>query len=145
MKELTLIRTAVVASGLFVLSSCSMQEEKTAAPAPATPPAKAEAKPAPAEKAPATTAEKAPAKAKVTKASGDIGLVDMEKNYLILVTKAGKLVTLDFDAKTKAFEITPTPAKIADIGLGSSATVTYQSVKDKNVATSVEFKPAKGE
>jgi hypothetical protein len=141
MKEMTLFRMVLLASGFFALTSCSMQEEKTAAPAtPAAPPAKAETKAAPAEKAPAKAA-----KAKVEKASGDIGLVDMEKNYLILVTKAGKLVTLDFDSKTKAFQITPTPAKIADLGLGSSATVTYEKVKDKNVASSVEFKPAKGE
>jgi len=63
---------------------------------------------------------------------------------MILVTKEGKLVTLDFDAKTKAFEITPTPAKIADVGMGSSATVTYTQEKDKNVATGLEFKGAKG-
>ncbi len=136
MKELTPFQISVLASGLFVLASCSVQEQKTAAPPPAAPVAKAETKTAP--------AEKAPAKAKVEKASGDIGLLDTEKNYLILVTKAGKLVTLDFDSKTKATEITPTPAKIADVGLGSSATVTYEKVKDKNVATSLEFKSAKG-
>jgi hypothetical protein len=121
---------------LFALSSCSTQDtmtSKSAAPAPA---AKAEAK--------AMPAEKAPAKAKVEKARGDIGLLDTEKNYLILVTKEGKLVTLDFDQKTKVTKITPTPGKIADIGLGSSATVTYTKANDKNVASGVEFKAAKG-
>jgi hypothetical protein len=42
-------------------------------------------------------------------------------------------------------KITPTPGKVADIGLGSSATVTYTKQKDKNVATALEFKAAKGE
>jgi hypothetical protein len=116
-----------------------MQEEKAAkpsTPAAAAPAAKAEAKAAP--------AEKAPEKAKVEKARGDIGLLDTEKNYLILVTKEGKLITVDFDPKTKATQIDPTPGKIADIGLGSSATVTYEKVKDKNVATALEYRPAKG-
>jgi len=108
----------------------------TAKPAAPAPTAQAEAKAAP--------AEKAPEKAKAEKARGDIGLLDMEKNYLILVTKEGKLVTLDFDQKTKVTQITPTPGKIADIGLGSSATVTYTKAQDKNVASAVEFKAAKG-
>ena len=40
-----------------------------------------------------------PAKAKAEKVSGDIGLLDTEKNYMIVVTKEGKLVTLDFNCK----------------------------------------------
>jgi hypothetical protein len=113
---------------------------KPAAPAAPAPVAKAEKAP-PAEKA---AAEKAPEKAKATKVAGDVGLLDTEKNYLILVTKEGKLVTLDFDAKTKATQIDPTPAKIADVGLGSSAVVQYTKDGEKNIASSVEFKPAKG-
>jgi hypothetical protein len=133
---------------LFALSSCSTQDDKTAKPAAPAAPAptakaesKAEAKAPPAEKAPG---EKAPEKAKATKVTGDIGLLDLEKNYLILVTKEGKLVTVDFDAKTKATQITPTPSKVADIGLGSSAVVQYTKEGDKNVATNLEYKPAKG-
>jgi hypothetical protein len=138
MNKLTTITSIVLVSGAFTLASCSMEEEKPkpAVPAAAAPAAKAEAKAAP--------AEKAPAKAKVEKASGDIGLLDNEKNYLILVTKQGKLVTLDFDNKTKVTKLTPTPGKISDIGLGSSATVTYTTEKDKNVATSLEYRAAKG-
>ena len=125
-------------SAFLALSSCSVQEEMPAKPAPAAP--------APAAKAEAKApAEKAPAKAKVEKASGDVGLLDTEKNYMILVTKEGKLITLDFDQKTKVTQITPTAAKAADIGLGSSATVTYEKVKDKNVATKLDYRPAKGE
>jgi hypothetical protein len=134
MKNLFSVSALVFVYMLFALSSCSTQEDMTAKPAAPAPVAKA-------EKAPA---EKAPAKAKVEKARGDVGLLDLEKNYLILVTKEGKLVTLDFDAKTKATQINPTPAKIADIGLGSSATVVYTKQGDKNVASSLEFRPAKG-
>ena len=62
-------------------------------------------------------------KAKADKVSGDIGLLDTEKNYMIVVTKEGKLVTVDFDQKTKVVELKASPAKMADIGLGSSASV----------------------
>ena len=139
MKSLFSASALVLVYMVFVLSSCSTQDDMAAKPA-------APAAPAPVAKAEkAAPAEKAPEKAKVEKARGDIGLLDMEKNYLILVTKEGKLVTLDFDAKTKATQIDPTPAKIADIGLGSSATVTYTKQGDKNVASSLEYTPAKGE
>jgi len=75
----------------------------------------------------------------------NLTLLDLEKNYMILVTKEGKLVTLDFDAKTKATQIDPTPTKIGEVGLGSSAVVQYTKEGDKNIATSLEFKAAKGE
>jgi hypothetical protein len=137
MKSLVTVTGVVFLWMVFALSSCAVQDDKAMKPAaPPAPAAKAEAK--------APPAEKAPEKAKATKVAGDIGLLDLEKNYLILVTKDGKLVTLDFDQKTKATQITPTPGKIADIGLGSSATVTYSSDKGKNVATGVEYKAAKG-
>jgi hypothetical protein len=134
---------------LFALSSCSTQDDMTAKPATPAPVAKAEKAPpaekAPAEKAEKATGEKAPEKAKATKVAGDVGLLDLEKNYMILVTKEGKLITVDFDQKTQATQIDPTPAKIADIGLGSSAVVVYEQAGDKIVATSLEFKAAKGE
>jgi hypothetical protein len=137
MKSLVAVTGVVFLWMVLGLSSCAVQDDKAMKPAaPPAAAAKAEAK--------APPAEKAPEKAKATKVAGDIGLLDLEKNYLILVTKDGKLVTLDFDQKTKATQITPTPGKIADIGLGSSATVTYSSDKGKNVATGVEYKAAKG-
>ena len=86
-----------------------------------------------------------PAKAKAEKVAGDIGLLDTEKNYLIVVTKEGKLVTLDYNAKTKATEIKESKAKMADVGLGSSATVEYVTKGEKNFLTKMEFVPAKGE
>lgn len=129
----SLATNAIALASLFALSSCVTQEEMAPKPAPApAPAAKAEAK-APAEKA------------KATKIAGDVGLLDTEKNYMILVTKDGKLVTIDYDAKFQPTMRTPTPSKIADIGLGSSATVLYTKQGDKNVASSIEYVPAKGE
>jgi hypothetical protein len=150
MKNLFSISSAAAAVTVaFAISSCSTQEEMAAKPAaaPAAAPAKAEAKAGSKAKAETTTAKaesKSEAKAKVEKARGDVGLLDTEKNYLILVTKEGKLITLDYDAKTKATQINPTPSKMADVGLGSSATVAYTKQGDKNVASNVEFTPAKG-
>jgi hypothetical protein len=123
---------------MFALSACSTQEEMAPKPAP-KPAAPA---PAPAAKAPE---EKAPEKAKATKLAGDVGLLDTEKNYMILVTKEGKLITVDFDSKFQPIQRTPHPAKMADVGLGSAAVVQYTKQGDKDVATSVEFVPAKGE
>lgn len=148
MKSVFAVTGLTAGAMLLALASCSTQEEKVAkpAPTPAAPAAKAEAKTAAkAEAKNGAKAEgKAEAKVKVEKAKGDIGLIDTEKNYLILVTKEGKLVTLDFDQKTKVTKVTPTPGKVADVGLGSSATVTYTKQDQKNIATGIEFKGAKG-
>jgi hypothetical protein len=127
-----------VGSLMLGLSACSTQEEM--APKPAAKPAAPA--PAPEAKAPA---EEAPEKVKATKLAGDIGLLDTEKNYMILVTKEGKLITIDFDTKFQAIQKTPHDAKVADVGLGSSAVVQYTKQGEKNVAQSVEFVPAKGE
>jgi hypothetical protein len=88
--------------------------------------------------------EKKAEKAKAEKVSGDIGLLDTEKNYMIVVTKEGKLVTIDYNQKTKVTELKPGPAKMADIGLGSAASVQYTKKGEKNYLTAVEFTPAKG-
>ena len=140
MKSLFSASALVFVYILFALSSCSTQDDMTAKPAAPAPVAKVEKAP-PAEKAPEEKAEKA----KATKVVGDVGLLDLEKNYMILVTKEGKLVTVDFDANTKSTQIDPTPTKIGEVGLGSSAVVQYTKEGDKNVATSLEFKAAKGE
>jgi hypothetical protein len=86
-----------------------------------------------------------PEKAKAEKVAGDIGLLDTEKNYMIVVTKEGKLVTLDFNTKTKVTEIKETKVKMTDVGLGSSANVEYVTKGDKNFLTKMQFTPAKGE
>jgi len=145
MKRLLCLSAAVATT--LLLAGCSSQEEMAPKPAPApAPAAKAEAK-APAERAAdgKAPAEKSAEKAKATKIAGDVGLLDTEKNYLIVVSKDGKLVTIDFDPKFQPTELKPEPAKVADIGLGSQAVVQYTKQGDKNVATSVEYRPAKGE
>ena len=140
MKSLLASTGVAAVAAMFALSSCSTQEEMAPKPAPVAP------KPAPAAPAAPAPAAKAPEeKAKATKLAGDIGLLDLEKNYMILVTKEGKLVTLDFDAKLQPIARTPSPAKVSDVGLGSSATVQYTKQGEKNLATSIEFVGAKGE
>ena len=136
MKSLISMAGVAAVTAMFTVSACSTQEEMAPKPA---------AKPAAPAPAPAAKAEPEPAKAKVAKASGDVGLLDTEKNYMILVTKDGKLVTLDFDAKTNVTKIVPTPGKMADVGLGSTASVLYSKEGAKNVATKLEYRPAKGE
>ena len=127
MNRLVSVSGVALVAMSVAFTSCSTQEEMVAKPAPT---------PAPAAKAPA---------AKATKVAGDVGLLDTEKNYMIIVTKEGKLVTVDYDAKFQPTKRTPTPAKIADIGLGSSATVTYTKQGEKNIATAIDYVPAKGE
>jgi len=142
MKNLNSFTSVAAISIMLMLSACSTQEEMASKP----PPKPAPAAPAPAAKAETQAPEeKAAEKAKATKLAGDVGLLDTEKNYMILVTKDGKLVTLDFDPKFQPVEKTPHPAKMADVGLGSSAVVQYTKQGDKNVATDVEYLPAKGE
>jgi len=138
---ISITNAAVVVALAFGINACSTKEEMVAKPAakPAAPPAAA-----PAAKAEAKAEAKAPA-AKATKIAGDVGLLDTEKNYLIIVTKEGKLVTVDYDPKFQPIERGSKPAKIADVGLGSAATVIYTKEGDKNIASSVEFLPAKGE
>jgi len=143
MKSILSITGVAAVSIMFALSACSTQEEVAPKPAPKP----AAAAPAPAAKAETKEAagEKTAEKAKATKIAGDVGLLDTEKNYLILVTKEGKLVTIDFDSKYQPTQKEPVTAKIADIGLGSSAVVQYTKDGDKSIATNIEFVPAKGE
>ena len=93
---------------------------------------------------PTSAQEKKEEKKKAEKVSGDVGLLDLEKNYMILVTKEGKLITLDFNQKTKAVLLKEEKAKMGDIGLGSSASVEYTEKGEKKSLTAIEFTPAKG-
>jgi hypothetical protein len=93
---------------------------------------------------PVIAQEKKAEKAKAEKVSGDIGLLDTEKNYMIVVTKDGKLVTVDYNQKTKVTELKPSAAKMSDIGLGASAAAEYTKKGDKNYLSKIEFKAAKG-
>jgi len=146
MKSLLSLTAVVFAYMLFALSSCATQDDKMAStPEPAAP-AAAPAASAPAAEAKAPAAEKSgEAKAKATKVVGDVGLLDMEKNYMILVTKEGKLITIDFDPKIAPTQKTQEDSKMEEVGLGASAVVQYQKTGDKLKATSLEYTPAKGE
>ena len=93
---------------------------------------------------PVVAQEKKAEKAKAEKVSGDVGLLDTEKNYMIVVTKEGKLVTIDFNQKTKVTALKASKAKISDIGLGAAASVQYTKKGDKNLLSGIEFTPAKG-
>jgi len=84
-------------------------------------------------------------KAKAEKAKGDVGLLDTDKNYMILVTKEGKLITLDFDQKSKVTMLEEKDVKMGDVGLGSAADVEYVTKGEKKMVTKMEFRPAKGE
>jgi len=135
MRSLLLVTGFILVYMLFALSSCAVQEEM--AP-PAKPAPMVEAKKAP-------PPERAPeVKVKPIKAKGDVGLLDLEKNYMILVTKEGKLITVDFTDKTKVTKVVPGPSKMEAIGLGSSASVEYQTNGDKKIVTKIEYKAAKG-
>src|SRR3712207_5456634 len=92
---------------------------------------------------PALAQEKKAEKAKAEKISGDIGLLDTEKNYMIVVTKEGKLVTLDYNAKTKVTVLKDTKTKMSDVGLGSSANLEYVTKGDKNFVTKMIYRLAK--
>jgi hypothetical protein len=153
MKNLVTVSGLVLLATSLGIAACSTQDEmvakpaaKPAAPAPAAT-AKTEAKTdAKAEaKGAAKDEAKSEAKAAATKLAGDVGLLDTEKNYMIVVTKEGKLVTVDYDAKFQPTQRELKEAKVADIGLGSAATVLYTKEGDKNIASSIEFVPAKGE
>jgi hypothetical protein len=94
--------------------------------------------------APAAAQEKKAEKAKAEKVAGDIGLLDTEKNYMIVVTKDGKLVTIDYNAKTKVTAMVPSKAKMSDIGLGSAASVQFAEKGGKNYLTAIEYVAKKG-
>jgi hypothetical protein len=89
-------------------------------------------------------AQEKKAKAKAEKVSGDIGLLDTEKHYMIVVTKDGKLVTIDYSDKTKVTALKPSKAKMSDVGLGSAASVQYTKQGDKNHLTAIEYIAKKG-
>ena len=93
---------------------------------------------------PVLAQEKKAEKAKAQKVAGDIGLLDTEKNYMIVVTKDGKLVTLDYTNKTKVTVLKESKSKVSEIGLGASAAVQYSKKGDKNYLNAIEFTPAKG-
>jgi hypothetical protein len=138
--EISVVGVLSILLAVFLVLPVIAQEKKPEAEKKASEPAKANGgEPAKAK------GEGEPAKAKGEKVSGDIGLLDTEKNYMIVVTKEGKLITLDFNTKTKVTEMKETKVKMGDVGLGSSANVEYVTKGEKNFLTKMTFVPAKGE
>ncbi len=74
-----------------------------------------------------------------SRARGRVGLVDTEKNYLIVVTSKGKLVEVHFNDKTRVTKLVPQKAKIKDIRLKANASITYEKRGDKNVLKAIKF------
>lgn len=136
MNGLFFLTVGVIGYMLFALSSCALQEEM-APPAKTAPVAEAK-KAAPAKQV-------AEAKAKPVKVSGDVGLVDLEKNYMILVTKEGKLITVDFSDKTKVTKFVTQPAKMKDVDLGTSGDITYKPKVIEIESIEYKAKAKKGE
>jgi hypothetical protein len=138
--ETSVVGVLSILLAAFLVLPVMAQEKKPEAEKKASEPAKGKG-----EGEPGKAKADEPAKAKAEKVSGDIGLLDTEKNYMIVVTKEGKLITLDFTTKTKVTEIKETKVKMGDVGLGSSANVEYVTKGEKNFLTKMTFVPAKGE
>jgi hypothetical protein len=67
-------------------------------------------------------------------------LIDHEKNYLILVTKDGKLLTLDFSRKTKVTDSSGMGKySIESINPGEAAKLMYRSGSSRNFITEIEL------
>lgn len=65
-------------------------------------------------------------KAKPVKVTGNVGLIDTDKNYMIVVTKDGKLVTVNFNDKTKVTKYVAQKTSAKDLNLGTSVNATYK-------------------
>ncbi|HEY2990616.1 MAG TPA: hypothetical protein VGL11_23070 [Candidatus Binatia bacterium] len=74
---------------------------------------------------------------------GDIGLVDTEKNYLVLVTKEGTLVPFDFARELTATQLTSSGSRkvgMNALGIRSSVSIEYRTAGPKNLITKIEFR-----
>lgn len=76
---------------------------------------------------------------KAKRARGSVGLVNLEKNYMILVTPKGKLITVEFDDKTKVIKLVPEKGKTKDIRLRANASIRYVVKGDKNILKSIKI------
>ena len=75
---------------------------------------------------------------KAKRARGNVGLINLEKNYMILVTPKGKLITVEFDDKTKVTKLVPQKGKPKDIRLRRNASIRYVVKGDKNILKSIK-------
>ena len=84
-------------------------------------------------------AQKKGKKKRPSRGAGSVGLVDTEKNYLIIVTSKGKLIEAHFNNKTKVTKLVPQKSKISAIRLRARASITYSKMGGKNVLRSIKF------
>lgn len=84
-------------------------------------------------------------KAKTPSLKGDVGAIELEKNYIILVTPEGKLHTMNFTDKTKVTEVKEDKSAIDKINPGDSATVTYIEKGEDKIIEAIQFKASRRE
>ena len=133
---------ALVAVSMMTFAACSTQDE---APKPAATPAPAAAARLLLRPKPRLQRKRLLRKPRLQSWQVMSVYWTLRRIIMILVTKEGKLVTIDFDAKYQPTQREYAPAKVADIGLGSAAVVQYTKEGEKSIASNIEFVPAKGE
>ena len=84
-------------------------------------------------------------KAKAPSLKGDVGAIELEKNYMILVTPEGKLHTMNFTDKTKITEVKEDRSTIDKINPGDAVTVTYIEKGEDKIIEAIQFKGARRE
>jgi hypothetical protein len=102
MKYLVSMAGLVALSMALAISSCAVPRQETAV----------SLRPGGGDGRSSVQARKEEAKAKPVRASGNVGLIDAEKNYLILVTREGKLIAGDFSGDTKVTRLVPENARV---------------------------------
>lgn len=71
--------------------------------------------------------------------AGEVMLIDPNKHYLILITKEGKLLTLDFSPKTKVTDSTGgAKYNVESINPGEAAKLMYRIEGSRNFVTEIE-------
>jgi hypothetical protein len=84
-------------------------------------------------------------KAKSPSIKGDVGAIELEKNYIILVTPEGKLHTMSFTDKTKVTELKEERSTLDKINPGDAATVTYIEKGEDKIIEAIQFKGSRRE
>ena len=79
-------------------------------------------------------------KAKAPSLKGDVGAIELEKNYMILVTPEGKLHTMNFTDKTKVTVVQEEASSIDKINPGDAVTVTYIEKGEDKIIQAIQYK-----
>lgn len=70
---------------------------------------------------------------------GDVGAVNEQENTIILVTKEGRLVTVNVNFATKIQAFKAAKGNFVDIDLGAPARVEYMQKGEEKWATSITY------